>query len=91
MIESEKACLLGLNSSNNNDNAVEAEPQSAPLAKMQTFLTNMHDNCYHMLGSICTTIGRDFYHLPGLATALLNSVFSNMEVGWSTIEITWTS
>ncbi|XP_058807099.1 exportin-5 [Phymastichus coffea] len=80
MIESEKACLLGLNSSNNNDNAIEVEQQSAPLSKMQSFLTNMHDNCYHMLGSICTTIGRDFYQLPGLEAALLNSVFSNMEV-----------
>lgn len=47
---------------------------------MQSFLTTIHDLCYHMLGSGCHMIGRDFYQLSGLAPALINSVFSNMEV-----------
>ncbi|XP_011499457.1 PREDICTED: exportin-5 [Ceratosolen solmsi marchali] len=80
LLESEKANLLCLNMANNSENAVEIDPQSAPLVRMQSFITTIHDNCYHMLGSGCHTIGRDFYQLLGLATALLNSVFTNMEV-----------
>ncbi|XP_008203379.1 exportin-5 [Nasonia vitripennis] len=80
IIESEKANLLGLHTSNNGENSADSELQSAPLARMQSFLTTIHDNCYHMLGSGCHTIGRDLYQLPGLAAALLNSVFSNMEL-----------
>jgi exportin-5 len=68
---------------NNSDNAVEIDQQSAPLVRMQSFITTIHDNCYHMLGSGCHTIGRDFYQLSGLATALLNSVFSYMEVSFT--------
>ncbi|XP_046625233.1 exportin-5 [Neodiprion virginianus] len=81
LLESEKSNLLGLNSSSNDNNLADSDQTTiAPVVKMQTFLTNIHDNCYHMLGSGCHTIGRDFYQLSGLAPALLNSVFSNMEV-----------
>lgn len=73
--------LLGLNLSNNNDGTAEADcTVTPPLARMQSFLSNIHDHCYHMLGSGCHTIGRDLYQIPGFAHALLNSVFSNMEV-----------
>ncbi|XP_051161019.1 exportin-5 [Leptopilina boulardi] len=81
LLESERAHLLGLNTSNNNDAAVESDyTATPPLARMQSFLSNIHDHCYHMLGSGCHTIGRDLYQIPGFAHALLNSVFSNMEV-----------
>lgn len=80
LLESEKANLLGLNMSGNDNTSESDQSQNSPLTRMQSFLTGIHDHCYHMLGSGCHTIGRDFYQLPGLAPALLNSVFSNMEV-----------
>lgn len=81
LLESEKACLLGLNIT--NDNASEPDQSSSTaLVRMQSFLSTIHDQCYHMLGSGCHMIGRDFYQLPGLAPALINSVFSNMEVNF---------
>ncbi|KAK0096206.1 hypothetical protein PV326_006097 [Microctonus aethiopoides] len=80
LLESEKAHLMGLPIINNIENSPETDTTSAPLSRMQQFLSTIHDNCYHILGSGCHTIGRDFYQLPGLAPALLNSVFSNMEV-----------
>ena len=73
---------MGLHLNNNSDSAIDENQKPNPLARMQSFLTTIHDNCYHMLGSGCHTIGRDFYQLPGLAAALLNSVFSNMEVSY---------
>ncbi|XP_076168892.1 exportin-5-like protein Ranbp21 [Ptiloglossa arizonensis] len=79
LLESEKANLLGLNVT--NDNASEPDQStSTALVRMQSFLSTVHDQCYHMLGSGCHMIGRDFYQLPGLAPALINSVFSNMEL-----------
>lgn len=79
LLESEKANLLGVNVTNDNNSEIE-QTSNTPLIRMQSFLSTIHDQCYHMLGSGCHMIGRDFYQLPGLAPALLNSVFSNMEV-----------
>lgn len=78
LLESEKANLLGVNVTNDNNSEIE-QTSNTPLIRMQSFLSTIHDQCYHMLGSGCHMIGRDFYQLPGLAPALLNSVFSNME------------
>ncbi|KAI4484620.1 hypothetical protein M0804_007186 [Polistes exclamans] len=79
LVESEKANLLGLNIA--NDNASEPDQSSSTaLIRMQSFLNTIHDHCYHMLGSGCHTIGRNFYELSGLAQALISSVFSNMDV-----------
>ncbi|XP_068966020.1 exportin-5 [Bombus flavifrons] len=81
LLEAEKANLLGLNVTNDNERASEPDQSSfTALVRMQSFLTTIHDLCYHMLGSGCHMIGRDFYQLPGLAPALINSVFSNMEM-----------
>ncbi|XP_011697743.1 PREDICTED: exportin-5 [Wasmannia auropunctata] len=79
LLESEKANLLGVNVTNDNNSETD-QASSTSLGRMQSFLSTIHDQCYHMLGSGCHMIGRDFYQLPGLAPALLNSVFSNMEV-----------
>ncbi|KAJ8676509.1 hypothetical protein QAD02_012296 [Eretmocerus hayati] len=78
ILESEKKNLLGLHTSSND--SADGDQNPAPLLRMQNFLTSINDNCYHMLGSGCHTLGRDFYQLPGLAPALLNSVFSNLEL-----------
>ncbi|XP_043529566.1 exportin-5 [Frieseomelitta varia] len=81
LLEAEKANLLGLNTTNDNERASEPDQSSfTALIRMQSFLSTIHDLCYHMLGSGCHMIGRDFYQLPGLAPALINSVFSNMEM-----------
>ncbi|KAG7201060.1 hypothetical protein KM043_017606 [Ampulex compressa] len=79
LLQSEKANLLGLNVPNDVISEPE-QPSQSPVPRMQSFLSVTHDQCYHMLGSGCHMIGRDFYELPGLAPALINSVFSNMEV-----------
>ena len=79
LLESEKSHLLGLSvGSNENDSEIELT-QSPPVTRMQTFLSNINDYCCHLLGSSCHTIGRDFYQLPGLADALVKSVFSNLK------------
>ncbi|KAH0557989.1 exportin-5 [Cotesia glomerata] len=80
LLETEKAHLMGLHINIENDLEADQSSPGNPRPKMQQFLTNIHDSCYHMLGSGCHTLGRDFYSLPGLSIALLNSVFSNLEV-----------
>lgn len=70
---------MGLNTGSNNDSLSDAD-QPSPLHRMRSFFALMYESCYHMLGSGCNNIGRDFYQLPGLANALLSSVFSDMEV-----------
>ncbi|XP_011872783.1 PREDICTED: exportin-5 isoform X2 [Vollenhovia emeryi] len=79
LLESEKANLLGVNVTNDNNSETD-QALGTSLVRMQSFLSTIHDQCYHMLGSGCHMIGREFYQLPGLALALLNSVFSNIEV-----------
>ncbi|KAL2740682.1 exportin-5 [Vespula squamosa] len=79
LVESEKANLLGLNITNDSTSEPD-QSSSTALIRMQSFLSTIHDHCYHMLGSGCHTIGRDLYQLSGLAPALINSVFSNMEL-----------
>ncbi|XP_063992665.1 exportin-5 [Diachasmimorpha longicaudata] len=92
LMEYEKIHLMGITVPNmqgnnfyqqgaeNTNSDSNDQSSTAPLPRMQQFLLTIHDNCYHMLGSGCNSLGRDFYQLPGLAPALLNSVFSNMEL-----------
>jgi len=51
-----------------------------PLLRMQTFLTNVFEYSYHILGGIGPSLGWGLYQLPGLATNIINTVFSNLEV-----------
>lgn len=53
--------------------------QKSPLDYMQQFLSSLFDNCYHLMGSAGQSLGRDLYGLDGLASALSNSIFSNLE------------
>ena len=82
LLESERINLMGIiNSSKDSDNSsIDLDQHVAPSTRMQSFLATIHDYSYHLLGNACHTIGRDFYQLPGLAQALLDSVFSNLEV-----------
>lgn len=50
-----------------------------PFDYMQQFLSTIFDNCYHLMGTAGPSLGRDFYSLNGLATALINSCFSGLD------------
>lgn len=50
-----------------------------PLDKMQQFMALLYEGCYHMMGSMGPSLGRDFYQLDGIATALINSTFSQLD------------
>lgn len=53
--------------------------QKTPFDYMQQFLSSLFENLYHLMGSSGQSLGRDLYGLDGLASALINSVFSNLE------------
>lgn len=53
--------------------------QKTPFDYMQQFLSSMFDNCYHLMGAAGQSLGRDLYALDGLSSALINSIFSNLE------------
>jgi len=53
--------------------------QKTPFDYMQQFLSTLSDNSYHLMGSAGQSLGRDLYGLDGLSTALVGSVFSNLE------------
>lgn len=80
MLENEKKTILGVV-------YVVPDPldpsqlmkQKTPFDYMQHFLSALFENCYHLMGSAGSSLGRDFYGLDGLATALINSIFSNLE------------
>lgn len=46
--------------------------------KLQTYMTTLFENCYHLLGSAGPSLGRDLYELPGIGSALVNSVFAGL-------------
>lgn len=53
--------------------------QKTPFDYMQQFLSALFENCYHLMGASGQSLGRDLYGLDGLASALINSTFSNLE------------
>ncbi|XP_052872202.1 exportin-5 [Anopheles cruzii] len=53
-------------------------PRTA-FARMQMFLSNVFEHCYHMMGSAGPSLGRDLYALPGLADAIVGTVFASLE------------
>lgn len=52
----------------------------SPLERMQRFLTGLHESCYHMIGSLGPSLGRDLYSIPDLGVAIVNSVLSHLQV-----------
>lgn len=79
MIESEKKALMGISPVLFDPMDPEQRKANSPVDKMQTHLTVLFDNCYHMMGSSGPSLGRDLYQLPGIANALIGSVFSGLE------------
>lgn len=58
----------------------ETQVVRSPLERMQRFLTGLHESCYHMIGSLGPSLGRDLYSIPDLGLAIINSVLSYMQV-----------
>lgn len=64
------------------------KPPQTPLNRMQHFLTDVHDTCYHTLGNAFPSLSRDLYRLPHLAESLIITVLSNLEVSICIIKVT---
>lgn len=80
MPELDRANLLGLvgHANDNGDNG----NHHSPVERMQRFLTGLHENCYHMIGSFGPSLGRDLYSLPDLGPAVVNSVLACLQVSF---------
>ncbi|XP_044747732.1 exportin-5 [Coccinella septempunctata] len=77
MLETEKSNLLGLIGqiiSDNSDNAT-----TVPGERMQRFLVGLQENCYHMMGSMGPSLGRDLFSLPDVGLAIMNSILSCLQ------------
>ncbi|XP_033112204.1 exportin-5-like [Anneissia japonica] len=48
--------------------------------KLQSFLTMLHDLCYHTLAGASHCLGYEFYASPGLAEQLLSTTFTNLDM-----------
>lgn len=82
MLETERANLLGLigHHPTTDPNDTQQQNQNS-FERMQRFLTHLHESCYHMMGSIGPSLGRDLYTLPDLGPAIVNSILSSLHVG----------
>ncbi|CAG9765454.1 unnamed protein product [Ceutorhynchus assimilis] len=78
MPETEKSVLLG-QVGYCSDNGDLQQLDQSPFERMQRFLTGLHENCYHLIGSMGPSLGRDLYNIPDLALAIINSVLSCLE------------
>ncbi|KAG5676757.1 hypothetical protein PVAND_006566 [Polypedilum vanderplanki] len=80
MLENEKKNILGVVYSIPDPlDPTQLTKVKTPFDYMQQFLSTTFDNCYHLMGAAGLALGRDFYSLSGLSTALINSCFSSME------------
>jgi exportin-5 len=79
LLEVEKRCLLGVVYAQPDPFDPTQMKKKTPLDHMQQYMSSLFDNCYHLMGAACSSLGRDLYGLDGLATALINSCFSNLE------------
>jgi exportin-5 len=81
MLETEKSNLLGLIGHSVGDLG-ELQVVQSPLERMQRFLFGLHESCYHMIGSMGPSLGRDLYTLPDIGLAIINSVLACLQVRW---------
>lgn len=81
MQETEKMNLLGLIGHSAMECA-ETQTVQSPLERMQRFLTGLHECCYHMMGSLGPSLGRDLYNIPDLGIAIINSILAFLQVSY---------
>ena len=80
MPESEVVNILGQVGVNNgsaldsNTLTSDLARVQSPLERVQQFLTQLHFNVLHFLGSLAETLGHQFYTLPGLSNAVAGTV-----------------
>uniref|UniRef100_A0A182SNG1 Importin N-terminal domain-containing protein n=1 Tax=Anopheles maculatus TaxID=74869 RepID=A0A182SNG1_9DIPT len=79
MQECEKKQLLGVSPVLQDPLDPSQKLPPTAFGRMQTFLSNIFDHCYHMMGSAGPSLGRDLYALPGIANAIVGSVFASLE------------
>lgn len=79
MQENEKNNLLGLIGHSGND-CNDVQNVQSPMERMQSFLVGLYESCYHMIGSLGPSLGRDLYNIPDLGVAIINSVLSCLQV-----------
>ncbi|KAI4464065.1 exportin 1/5 [Holotrichia oblita] len=77
MLEVEKANLLGL--VGQAADSSETNSTHVPMERMQRFLTGIHESCYHMMGAVGPSLGRDLYSLPDLGPAIVNSILACLQ------------
>lgn len=75
----EKENLLGLMGHANTE-INETTSNNNPVERMQIFLNSLHENCYHLMGSVGPSLGRDLYTLPDIGLAIVNSVLAHLQV-----------
>lgn len=77
MLEVERANLLGITGHSSDSN--EIQNNQTPAERMQIFLQGLHESCYHLMGSVGPSLGRDLYTLPDLGPAIVNSVLACLQ------------
>ncbi|XP_017770815.1 PREDICTED: exportin-5 [Nicrophorus vespilloides] len=77
MQELEKANLLGLVGHVSEVN--DTQTNISTLERMQRFLCGLHESCYHLMGSVGSSLGRDLYSLPDLGPAIVTSVLACLQ------------
>lgn len=78
MLDQEKKNLMGLPPVIVDPLDPSQSKEQTTVTKLQTYITTLFDNCYHLLGSAGPSLGRDLYELPGIGTALVNTVFASL-------------
>lgn len=78
MLDQDKKNLMGISPILIDPLDPTQKKPATPLSKMQTYISNLFDSCYHMLGASGPSLGRDLYQLPGIGVALVNSVFAGL-------------
>ncbi|GAB0099470.1 Exportin-5 [Sergentomyia squamirostris] len=81
MQETEKRALLGhpVIVTDPMDPQSEKVTQRTEVDRMQQFLYFLFETNYHLVGSMGPSMGRDLYQIPGIADAVIGSVFANIE------------
>lgn len=79
MVENEKKALMGISPVLFDPMDPEQERANGVAEKVQSQLTVLFDNCYHLMGAAGPSLGRDLYQLPGVASALCGSAFAGLE------------
>lgn len=80
MLESDKKNILGVTYLQPDPlDPTQLMKEKTPFDYMQQFLSSLFENCYHMMGSAGSSLGRDLYGLDGLASVLINSAFNNLD------------